>query len=62
MRARKMYDEAAKERQKAGLKKGDKKPVVDNCPEREDAGRARDQVGEAVGETEPHTRRLMRSV
>lgn len=64
-RARAMYDEKAKERQKATLKKGTEKPVPANLPERgkDDAknpsqlameaartrGDARDQVGKVVG-------------
>jgi len=47
-RARSMYDEAAKERQKQSGKKHGKGPV--NCPEPiPDTGDARDKVGEAFG-------------
>lgn len=48
-RARKMYDDAAKERQKA--RKGNQPgATVDNCAQLEaDTGKARDQVGQAFG-------------
>jgi hypothetical protein len=48
-----MYDDAAKERQKAAIKerddKGRAKPVPDNCSEVVGKGEARDQVGQAFG-------------
>lgn len=44
-RAKGVYSEKAKERQKAGLKKGKDKPVVENLPPRE---KARDQAAAAV--------------
>jgi len=34
---------------KAGLKKGDKPPVVENLPPREEAGKARDKAGKRFG-------------
>ena len=45
-RARELYDEQAKERQTANLKKGDEKPVVEKLPQR-DQGKSRDQAGKA---------------
>ncbi len=51
-RARKMYDDAAKERQKAAggdRKSNGAKSLQDNCPEAISKGQARDQVGETFG-------------
>jgi hypothetical protein len=50
-RARKMYDEAAKERQKAAggdRKSNGAKSLPANCPEAISKGQARDQVGETL--------------
>jgi hypothetical protein len=46
-RTREMFDQQAKERQKATLKRGNDKPVPVNLPERE--GDARDAAGKAFG-------------
>lgn len=51
-RARKMYDDAAKERQKAAggdRKSNGAKSVVTNCSQAVDTGKSRDQVGKAFG-------------
>jgi len=52
---RKLYDEQAKERQKAALKKGSQRPVPANLPER---GDSRDAVGKGQersgDQTDPH--------
>lgn len=45
---RDIYDQAASERRKSGLKKGDQAPVGANWAEREKLGRSRDKAGEAV--------------
>ena len=47
-RSKEMYEKLAKERQLAGLKKGEEKPVVANSPQRE-TGKSRDAAGAAVG-------------
>jgi len=42
-------EDRAKERRKATLKKGDEKPEVENLPQREEQGKARDVAGKKVG-------------
>jgi len=48
-RVREIFDERAKARRKATLKRGDKKPDVENLPQRDEQGKARDEAGEAFG-------------
>lgn len=48
-RAKQYYVDQAKERQTANLKRGDKRPVPVNLPERATTGDARDAAGKAAG-------------
>lgn len=51
-RAREIYDAEASARQKSALKKGSKSPVQEKLPERGN-GQSRDQVGKAIGVSNP---------
>lgn len=48
-RVKQWYADQAKKRREAGLKKGEKAPVVENLPPRDELGKARDKAGESVG-------------